>query len=48
MFSLKKKTLKNTGKWEKKYWKSQRFLSVRRSGNHVSTFYVHVHPTGDG
>ena len=47
-FSLKKKTLKNTGQWEKKYWKSQGNLSVRKIGNHVSAIYVHVHPTGVG
>ena len=33
VFSLKNKTLKNTGKMEKKYWKSQGILSVRKSGN---------------
>ena len=32
VFSLKNKTLKNTGKLEKKWWKSQVILSVRKSG----------------
>ena len=33
VFSKENKTLKNTGKLEKKYWKSQGILSVRKSGN---------------
>ena len=33
VFSLKNKTLKNTGKNGKRYWKSQGFLSVWKSGN---------------
>ena len=33
VFSKEHKTLKNTGKLEKKYWKSQGILSVRKSGN---------------
>ena len=35
VFSLKDKTLKNTGKWEK-YWKSQGNLSVRKSQGNLS------------
>ena len=38
VFSKENKTLKNTGKLEKKYWKSRRILSVRKSGN---PDYVH-------
>ena len=34
VFSLKNKTLKNTGKMKKKTWKSLGILSVRKSGNH--------------
>ena len=33
VFSKENKTLKNTGNWKKKYWKSQGILSVRKSGN---------------
>ena len=36
VFSLKNKTLKNTGKMEKRYWKSQGILSVQKSGNPVT------------
>ena len=32
-FKIKKKTLENSGKIGKKYWKSQGILSVRKSGN---------------
>ena len=39
VFSKENKTLKkNTGKLEKKFWKSQGILSVRKSGNPVSSY----------
>ena len=41
VFSQENKTLKNIGKLEEKYWKSQGILSVRKSGNPV---YISGHP----